>query len=76
MTQPGCAPPDAIDQIEIEPEWDAGRRVLLAPFKIVSGANRITILAHLEPPNGDVTDWQLGFSGGTIVLPVPVEFCW
>jgi hypothetical protein len=61
--------PMAIDQIEIEPEWDAGRRVLLAPFKIVSGANRITILAHLEPPNGVVTDWQLGFSGGTVVLP-------
>ena len=49
-------------------EWDAGRRVLLAPFKIVSGANRITLLAHLEPPNGDITDWQMGLSGGTIVL--------
>ena len=61
--------PMAIDQIEIEPEWDAGRRVLLAPFKIVSGANRITLLAHVEPPNGDLTDWQLGISGGTIVLP-------
>jgi hypothetical protein len=61
--------PMAIDQAEIEPEWDAGRRVLLAPFKIVSGANRITLMAHLEPPNGVTTDWQLGFSGGTIVLP-------
>ena len=30
--------------------------------------NRITLLAHLEPPNDTVTDWQLGFSGGTIVL--------
>jgi Protein of unknown function len=26
------------------------------------------VLAHLEPPNGNVTEWQLGFSGGTIVL--------
>jgi hypothetical protein len=42
--------------------------VLVAPFKIVSGANRITLLAHLEPPNGNITDWQAGFSGGTIVL--------
>jgi Protein of unknown function/AsmA-like C-terminal region len=61
--------PMAIDQIEIELEWDAARRVLLAPFKIVSGANRITLMAHLEPPNGVTTDWQLGFGGGTIVLP-------
>ena len=49
-------------------EWDAGRRVLVAPFKIISGQNRITLLAHLEPPNGNITDWQMGFSGGTIVL--------
>ena len=57
-----------IDSAEAEVEWDAGRRVLLAPFKIISGANRITLLAHLEPPNDTVTDWQMGFSGGTIVL--------
>ncbi len=49
-------------------EWDSGRRVLLAPIKIVSGANRITLLGHLEPPNDNVTDWQAGLSGGTIVL--------
>jgi hypothetical protein len=60
--------PMAIDSAEVSVEWDAGRRVLVAPFKIVSGANRITMLAHLEPPNDSVTDWQLGFSGGTIVL--------
>jgi Protein of unknown function len=60
--------PMAIDSAEISVEWDSGRRVLVAPFKVVSGANRITLLAHLEPPNDNVTDWQLGFSGGTIVL--------
>ena len=60
--------PMGIDQAEINVEWDAGRRVLLAPFKVVSGPNRVTLLAHLEPPNGLVPDWQLGFSGGTIVL--------
>ena len=58
----------AIDSAEVSVEWDSGRRVLVAPFKIVSGANRITLLAHLEPPNDSVADWQLGFSGGTIVL--------
>jgi Protein of unknown function len=60
--------PMAIDSAEINIEWDSGRRVLVAPFKIISGANRITLLAHLEPPNDNVNDWQLGFSGGTIVL--------
>jgi hypothetical protein len=60
--------PMAIDSAEINVEWDAGRRVLVAPFKILSGANRITLLAHLEPPNGSTNDWQLGFSGGSILL--------
>ena len=60
--------PMAIDSAEANIEWDSGRRVLVAPFKIISGPNRITLLAHLEPPNDSVNDWQLGLSGGTIVL--------
>ena len=60
--------PMGINSAEMNVEWDAGRRVLAAPFKIISGQNRITLLAHLEPPNDSVTEWQLGFSGGTIVL--------
>src|ERR1700681_376689 len=60
--------PMGIDSAEMNVEWDSGRRVLVAPFKIISGANRITLLAHLEPPNDSIADWQLGFSGGTIVL--------
>src|SRR5665213_617298 len=60
--------PMGIDSAEADVEWDSGRRVLVAPFKIISGANRITLLAHLEPPNDAVADWQMGFSGGTIVL--------
>jgi len=60
--------PMAIDSAEMNVEWDSGRRVLVAPFKIISGANRVTLLGHLEPPNGNITDWQAGLSGGTIVL--------
>src|SRR6202171_5119823 len=60
--------PMEIGRAEISVEWDSGRRVLVAPFKIISGANRVTLLAHLEPPHDSVTGWQLGFSGGTIVL--------
>ncbi|MGX1107927.1 MULTISPECIES: YhdP family protein [Bradyrhizobium] len=60
--------PMPVDSAEMSVEWDSGRRVLLAPIKIISGANRITLLGHLEPPNDNVTDWQAGLSGGTIVL--------
>ncbi|CAN7283981.1 DUF3971 domain-containing protein [Bradyrhizobium sp. LjRoot220] len=60
--------PMPIDAAEMNVEWDSARRVLVAPFKIVSGANRVTLLGHLEPPNGATTDWQAGLSGGTIVL--------
>jgi hypothetical protein len=60
--------PMAIDSAEANVEWDAARRVLVAPFKVISGPNRITLLARLEPPNDIVRDWQMGFSGGTIVL--------
>lgn len=60
--------PMPIDQADISLEWDAGRRVLVAPFKVVSGANRITLLAHLSPPGDRTAEWRLGLSGGTIVL--------
>jgi hypothetical protein len=60
--------PMGIDSAEMNVEWDSGRRVLVAPFKIISGQNRITLLAHLEPPNDSIPDWQLGFSGGTILF--------
>src|SRR6202011_5305205 len=36
--------PMAIDSAELNVEWDSGRRVLVAPFKIISGANRVTLL--------------------------------
>jgi hypothetical protein len=60
--------PMAVDSAEVNVEWESARRVLVAPFKIISGANRVTLLAHLEPPNDTMRDWQIGLSGGTIVL--------
>ena len=61
--------PMAIDSAEFNIEWDSARRVLLAPLKIISGENRITLLASLEAPNDNASpDWRLGFSGGTILL--------
>ncbi|MGO3931852.1 DUF3971 domain-containing protein [Rhodopseudomonas pseudopalustris] len=61
--------PMAIDQAEFNFEWDANRRVLVAPLKVIAGANRVTLLASVEPPNGNAADWRLNLSGGTIVLP-------
>src|SRR3569623_2093595 len=63
--------PMAIDHIEARLDWDAGRRVMVAPFQITSGSNRVTSLAHLEAPNGRTPNWQLGLSGGTILLAGP-----
>lgn len=60
--------PMDIDRVDMKVDWDAGRRVMVAPFQITSGSNRLTLLAHLEPPNDSVPNWQLGLSGGTIFL--------
>ncbi len=60
--------PMKIDRLEMKLDWDSSRRVLVAPFQLISGANRLTLLAYLEPPNDRLPSWQLGFSGGTIVL--------
>ncbi len=60
--------PMHIDHAEFNVEWDSGRQALVVPFKVVSGANRVTLLAHMEPPSDRVPDWQFGLSGGTIVL--------
>ena len=58
----------AIDRADINIDWDSTRRVLVAPFQLRSGGNRLTLLAHVEPPNDNVPNWQLGLSGGTILL--------
>jgi hypothetical protein len=60
--------PMNIDRVDMKIDWDAARRVMVAPFQITSGTNRLTLLAHLEPPNDAVPNWQLGISGGTIFL--------
>jgi Protein of unknown function len=60
--------PMAIDRADINLDWDSARRVLVAPFQLRSGGNRLTLYAHVEPPNNNVPSWQLGLSGGTILL--------
>jgi AsmA-like C-terminal region/Protein of unknown function len=58
----------AIDRAEISLDWDASRRVLVAPFQIVSGGNRITLLAQFDAPHEAGGAWGLKVSGGTVVL--------
>jgi uncharacterized protein DUF3971 len=57
-----------IDRAEITLDWDASRRALVAPFQIVSGGNRITLLAQFDAPREAGGAWGLKVTGGTIVL--------
>ncbi|HEY2137421.1 MAG TPA: DUF3971 domain-containing protein [Xanthobacteraceae bacterium] len=58
----------AIDRAELSVDWDASRRSFAAPFQIVSGNNRITLVAHAEAPPETGGPWSLGLTGGSIVL--------
>ncbi|HKC34087.1 MAG TPA: hypothetical protein VKC16_11550, partial [Xanthobacteraceae bacterium] len=58
----------AIDRGDLTVDWDAGRRTFAAPFQIVSGNNRITLVARAEAPQEAGGSWKLGLTGGSIVL--------
>lgn len=57
-----------IDRAEVDLQWDASRQVLVAPFQILSGGNRITLLAQLASPREGSTGWVLKITGGSAVL--------
>jgi uncharacterized protein DUF3971 len=57
-----------IDRAEINLDWDATRHVLVAPFQVLSGGNRITLLAQFDAPREAGGAWGLKVSGGSIVL--------
>ena len=63
----------SIDRAEISLDYDAGRRTLAAPFQIVSGGNRITLVAHAEAPAQAGGPWRLALTGGSIVLAPRTE---
>jgi hypothetical protein len=58
----------AVERAEATLDWDASRRALAAPFQIVAGGNRITLVAHAEAPAAAGAPWRLGLTGGSIVL--------
>ena len=58
-----------IDRAEFDPQWDAhaagaGR----FRSRVVSGGNRITLLAQLDAPRESRRPWGLKITGGTVVL--------
>ena len=57
-----------IDQGEVSLDWDGSRHALAAPFQIVSGGNRFTLVARAEAPTQAGGAWRLGLTGGSIVL--------
>ncbi|MGE3147724.1 MAG: DUF3971 domain-containing protein, partial [Pseudorhodoplanes sp.] len=57
-----------IDKGELSLDWDATRRTLVAPFQVLSGGNRFTLLAQLDAPRETSAPWGLTLTGGTIVL--------
>src|SRR5262249_48988010 len=52
-----------IDRAEISLNWDKGRQALLAPFQVISGGSRITLLAQLDAPQDGSGIWGLQISG-------------
>jgi hypothetical protein len=57
-----------IDRAEINLDWDATRQALVMPFQVLSGGNRITLLAQFDAPREGSSVWGLQVSGGTVVL--------
>lgn len=62
-----------IERAEFNLDWDATRHLLSVPFQFISGGNRITLLAQVEPPRVNGGLWTVGMTGGTVVLGLKDE---
>jgi Protein of unknown function len=60
-----------IDHAEMKLNWDAADHVLSAPFQIISGGNRITLLGEVRAPEQAGGIWAFNIGGGTVVLNSP-----
>jgi len=63
----------AIDRAEFNLDWDATRQALVVPFQVVSGGNRITLLAQLDAPREPGGTWGMKITGGTLLLASAVN---
>jgi Protein of unknown function len=57
-----------LDRAEITLDWDASRQVLVVPFQVLSGGNRMTLYAQFDAPRDGGNVWGMQVSGGTVVL--------
>jgi hypothetical protein len=57
-----------IDRAEFNLAWDAERRALAVPVQIVSGSNRIGLVARFEAPQEAGGDWGVELSRGDVLL--------
>jgi len=57
-----------IDRAEISLDWDKTRQALMVPLQVVSGGNRIALLAQFDAPRDGSGVWGLQVSGGSLVL--------
>ncbi len=55
-----------IDRAEFTLNWDAQRRSLVVPFQIVSGGNRVTLLAKLEALRDQSGIWLFELNRGPV----------
>ena len=60
-----------IDRAEFKINWDATSRSLEVPFHILSGNNRLTLLAQVEAPAQPQGSWAFKIGGGSAVLNSP-----
>ena len=58
----------AIDRAEFKFNWDAGTRLLSMPLQILSGGDRVTLIARVEAPEQTSGVWSFNIGGGAIVL--------
>jgi len=57
-----------LDRAEFKLSWDPGTRILSVPFQILSGGNRLTLMAQITAPEKVGGSWLFKLGGGTIVL--------
>jgi Protein of unknown function len=60
-----------IDRAEFKFNWDAATRVLSVPLQILSGGDRVTLMAQVEAPEQASGIWPFKIGGGTVVLTSP-----
>ncbi len=58
-----------IDRAEFGLNWDAQRRALIVPFQILSGGNRVTLLAKMEASRDQSGVWSFEINRGPVIDP-------